>query len=154
MKPMDRAKSMFTVNPSDFNRPRDYEGIIKKFGLDDPIHIQYWNWMVGEYNSYTGEIKGGILRGNLGWSQIGRSPVAEVIVKRLPATTELILWSILPMIGLGIWMGIKAALNPAFENFSDYGLVDSRIRFWLGGHVLFLLQIPFVPTGKTFTSIY
>lgn len=143
---MDRAKAMFTVNPSDFNRPRDYEGIIKKFGLDDPIHIQYWNWMVGEYNSYTGEIKGGILRGNLGWSQIGRSPVAEVIINRLPATTELILWSILPMIGLGIWMGVKAALN--HNKFVDQLLRISAITGWSIPAFVFGLVVMFYFSSK------
>jgi peptide/nickel transport system permease protein len=128
MNPMDRAKALFQVVPSDFNRPRDYEGLIQKFGLDDPVHIQYWNWMVGTYDTYTGEIKGGILRGNLGWSQIGRSPVAEVIVKRLPATTELVLWSILPMIGVGVWMGIRAALN--HNKFVDQLLRISAITGW------------------------
>jgi peptide/nickel transport system permease protein len=146
MKPMDRAKAMFPIPPSDFNRPRDYEGIIKKFGLDDPMHIQYWNWMVGTEDDYTGEIKGGILRGNLGWSQIGRRPVAEVIVKQLPATTELVLWSILPMIGLGLWMGVKAALN--HNKFVDQLLRISAITAWSVPAFVFGLFVMFYFTSK------
>ena len=55
------------------------DAIIKKYGLDDPLHIQYWNWMVGKTDPDTGEIKGGILRGDLGWSKTGKSTVVEVI---------------------------------------------------------------------------
>ena len=80
------------------------------------IHIQYWNWMVGKEDSDTGEIEGGVLRGDLGWSKTGKSPVSEVIGRRLPATAELALWSAVPLIGLAVWMGIQAAFtNPSMK---------------------------------------
>lgn len=87
------------------------EGIIKKYGLDDPIPVQYWYWMIGRTDEVTGEIKGGILRGDLGWSKVGKSPVIEVIGRRLPATAELAIWASIPMIGIGIWLGVVSAVN-------------------------------------------
>jgi peptide/nickel transport system permease protein len=87
------------------------EGIIEKYGLNDPIPVQYWYWMVGRKDADTGEVKGGILRGDLGWSKVGKSPVIEVIGRRLPATAELALWAAVPLIGLSVWMGIVAAVN-------------------------------------------
>jgi peptide/nickel transport system permease protein len=87
------------------------EGIVKKYGLDDPIHIQYWHWLVGREDSDTGKIEGGILRGSLGWSKTGKSWVLEVIARRLPATAELALWASIPMVSIGIWFGITAAVN-------------------------------------------
>jgi peptide/nickel transport system permease protein len=87
------------------------DDLIVKYGLDDPIYLQYWYWMVGKKDAQTGEIQGGILRGDLGWSKVGRSSVGEVIGRRLPATAELTLWSIVPLIGLSIWMGVVAAVN-------------------------------------------
>ena len=82
------------------------EAIIEKYGLDDPIYIQYYHWMVGRKDSDTGQVQGGVLRGDLGFSQTGASSVAEVIGRRLPATAELAIWAAVPMIGIGIWMGI------------------------------------------------
>jgi len=37
--------------------------------------------------------------------------VIDVLIRRLPATLELALWSMIPVIGFGIWIGVKAALN-------------------------------------------
>jgi peptide/nickel transport system permease protein len=85
--------------------------LIEKYGLDDPIPAQYWNWMVGRKDPDTGEVRGGVLRGDLGFSQTGRSSVAEVIGRRLPATVELALWSAVPMIGIGIWLGVLSAIH-------------------------------------------
>lgn len=87
------------------------DNIIKKYGLDDPIPLQYWYWMVGRKDEQTGEIKGGVLRGNLGFSKVGKGPVAKVIARRLPATAELALWSAIPMIGIGIWLGVLSAVH-------------------------------------------
>ena len=85
--------------------------LIEKYGLDDPIPLQYWNWMVGRKDPDTGQVRGGVLRGDLGFSQTGRSSVAEVIGRRLPATIELALWSAVPMIGIGIWLGVLSAIH-------------------------------------------
>jgi len=87
------------------------DGIIAKYGLDDPVHIQYWRWMVGRRDDVTGEITGGVLRGDLGFSKVGKSPVVQVIARRLPATAELALWAALPMIGIGVWLGVLSAVH-------------------------------------------
>jgi len=87
------------------------EGVIKKYGLDDPVPVQYWFGMIGRKDTDTGEIKGGVLRGDLGWSKVGKGTVAEVIGRRLPATAELALWASIPMIGIGIWFGVLSAVN-------------------------------------------
>ncbi len=87
------------------------DAIIRRYGLDKPFYVQYWNWLVGVEDGATGERVGGVLRGDLGYSRTGREPVIDALVRRLPATMELALWSMIPVIGFGIWLGIKAALN-------------------------------------------
>jgi peptide/nickel transport system permease protein len=87
------------------------DDIIEKYGLNDPWYQQYWYWMVGRTDPDTGEIKGGILRGDLGWSKVGKSSVMDVIKRRLPATAELALWAAVPLIGLSVWMGVLAAVH-------------------------------------------
>ena len=85
--------------------------VIAKYGLDDPVYIQYWHWLTGRVDPVTGEKVGGVLRGDLGFSRTGREPVIDMLKRRLPATIELALWAFLPVIGVGIWFGIAAALN-------------------------------------------
>jgi ABC-type dipeptide/oligopeptide/nickel transport system permease component len=90
---------------------RQVEAIIRRYGLDKPFYVQYWNWMVGTVDGDTGERVGGVLRGDLGFSRTGREPVLDVLIRRLPATLELALLSMIPVIGFGVWLGVKSALN-------------------------------------------
>ncbi|MEA3345691.1 MAG: ABC transporter permease [Chloroflexota bacterium] len=85
--------------------------IIKKYGLNDPIYQQYWRWLVGRRDEETGELHGGILRGNFGWSHTAQMPVMEAILHKLSVTAELALWSFGPILGLGIWLGAQAAVH-------------------------------------------
>lgn len=87
------------------------QAIINRYGLDDPFLVQYWRWLVGRTDPVTGEKVGGILRGDFGFSRTGREPVIDLVKRRFPATLELALLSIIPIIGLGIWLGIISALN-------------------------------------------
>ena len=87
------------------------QAVINRYGLDDPLPVQYFGWMVGRIDPETGERIGGVLRGDLGYSRTGREPVIDLLKRRLPATLELALWSIVPVIGVGVWFGIVAALN-------------------------------------------
>jgi peptide/nickel transport system permease protein len=87
------------------------EGIIRRYGLDDPFFVQYWRWLVGRVDPVTGEMVGGVLRGDLGYSTTGREPVIDLLKRRMPATIELALWSIIPVVGVGIWLGMQAALH-------------------------------------------
>jgi peptide/nickel transport system permease protein len=73
--------------------------IIEKYGLDQPIHIQYVRWM------------GNLLRGDLGWSRTAQRPVLEALAHYFPATVELALWAIIPVIFVGIWLGILSAIH-------------------------------------------
>ncbi|GJM40017.1 MAG: peptide ABC transporter permease [Ardenticatenaceae bacterium] len=87
------------------------DAIIRRYGLDEPVPVQYWNWMTGQIDPETGERIGGVLRGDLGFSRTGREPVVDMLKRRFPATLELALWSMIPIIAGGIWMGIQAALH-------------------------------------------
>ena len=91
------------------------DSLARKYGLDDPIYIQYWHWLVGREvdDPNTGEkvISGGILRGDFGYSRSGSDTIGNIIKRRFPATVELTLWAIVPIVVVGIWMGIRAAVN-------------------------------------------
>ncbi len=87
------------------------DSVIKRYGLEDPFLVQYYHWMVGRKDLDTGELTGGILRGDFGYSRSGNTTVAELIERRFPATVELVLYSIIPVIGIGVWLGIISAVN-------------------------------------------
>lgn len=78
---------------------RNIPAIIEQYGLTDPWYLQYGRWL------------GQVVQGNLGYSRITSEPVLTTIQRRFPATLELALFAILPVIGLGIWFGTAAALN-------------------------------------------
>jgi len=96
------------------------ERIVKKYGLDDPIHIQYWRWLVGKRDPETGELDGGILWGDFGWSQTAQMPVMQAIKEKFPGSAELALWSAIPMLTIGIYLGVQSAVH--HNKFVDHVL--------------------------------
>jgi peptide/nickel transport system permease protein len=90
---------------------RVLEGVIRRYGLDQPIYVQYWKWLVGTRDPSTGEIAGGILRGDFGYSRTASEPVADIIKRRFPATIELTLWSVVPVVAGGVILGVISAVN-------------------------------------------
>ena len=87
------------------------QAIIERYGLDEPFPVQYWNWLVGRKDPVTGKVVGGVLRGDLGFSRTGREPVIDLLLRKLPATMELAIWSMIPIVIIGVLLGIVAALN-------------------------------------------
>ncbi len=130
------------------------DGIIVKYGLDDPAPVQYWYWLVGRKDSDTGELRGGVLRGNLGWSKTGKGDVAEVIGRRLPATVELALWAGIPMILIGIWLGVVSAINhnrlmdQVLRVFSIIGYSIPVFVFGLLVLIIFYAKLGWFPPGR------
>jgi len=66
---------------------------------------------VGRKDAVSGERVGGILRGEFGYSRTGNQPVVDLLKRRFPATVELTMYTILPIIGIGVYLGIIAAVN-------------------------------------------
>ncbi|MBN2548731.1 MAG: ABC transporter permease [Anaerolineales bacterium] len=87
------------------------DGIIRRYGLADPIPVQYWHWLVGRWDPVDKKTVGGILRGDFGYSRSASQPVAQLLARRFPATVELALYTVIPIILLGVSLGIIAAVN-------------------------------------------
>ena len=116
LSPVERSALYITTTP---HNDAAIDSIIQKYGLSDPFYVQYWHWLVGVKDPVTGKISGGVLRGDLGYSRTGRLPVSQLITQRLPVTLEITLWSIIPIIGGGIFLGVIAAIN--HNNLIDQG---------------------------------
>lgn len=104
--------------------PAVVAAIREQFGLNQPIWIQYFNYV------------GQALQGNFGVSTRDRIPVAEILLQRLPITLELAGLAILVGVLIGLTAGIVSAVKRG--SFADYaanvfGLIGLSVpHFWLG----------------------
>ncbi len=128
--------------------------IIVMYGLDKPFYVQYGKWLIGTVDPVSGKRVGGVLRGDMGYSRTGTQDVSALIAQRLPATVELALWAIVPIIGVGIWMGIKAAMNhnkiqdQAARIFAIIGYSFPTFVFGLLVLMIFYAKLGWFPPGR------
>ncbi len=72
--------------------------MIEQYGLNDPSYIQYGRWI------------GGVLSGNLGWSETARQPVSTALMSLFPATLELVVLAFVPCLLLAVFLGSRAGI--------------------------------------------
>lgn len=113
--------------------PQAVAAITKKFGLDQPLPVQYASWL------------GHAVQGDFGVSHRTGLSVGATILDRLPVTLELALLSILVGLAIGIPAGVIAAVRRG--SVADYAsgllaLVGLSIpHFWLGLLMILLLAV-------------
>ena len=139
LSPVERAALYVTSVP----RTADaINQIIQKYGLNQPFYQQYWRWLDG------------ILHGNLGWSKTAQMPVIQAIKLYFPATLELALWSFVPIIVGGTWLGIQAAIHHdtfidhAARVFSIVGYSFPTFVFGLLMLMIFYANLQWFPPGR------
>lgn len=143
--------------------PTSIEAMRRQLGLDQPPIVQYAYWLIG--NDWTlidrdgdgiGETPGtrqGLLRGDLGQSIKFKQPVLNLILERIPATLQLSLAALMIGYGMGILLGLLAAVY-------HRTWIDSTIRiitvvgnampvFWLGLIliIIFSVKLGMLPMG-------
>jgi ABC-type dipeptide/oligopeptide/nickel transport system permease component len=92
----ERRAAAYVNSPQ---QAKDIPKIIKQFGLDDPIYIQYFRWMKQ------------ILQGNLGWSVVASRPVWEAFWNYFPVTLEMNLFAAPIVLFFGIWLGTLSGIH-------------------------------------------
>ena len=133
---------------------RAVQGVITQYGLDKPLYVQYWKWMFGVTDPKTGARKGGILYGDFGYSRVASQPVADLIKNRFPNTLDLTLWAIAPVILVGIWLGVQAAvhqnglIDQAARMFSIVGTSFPSFVFGLLVLMIFYANLRWFPPGR------
>lgn len=133
----------------------------RQLGLDQSPLTQYLYWLIG--NDWTlvdvdgdgvGETPGeryGLLRGDLGVSIKQKKPVIDLIFSRIPATIRLGMSALLFGYGIGILLGVLAAvfhrtwIDQAIRIVSVIG--NAVPAFWLGLLliILFGVQLKILP---------
>jgi peptide/nickel transport system permease protein len=133
---------------------RAVQGAIIKYGLDKPLYVQYWKWLVGVTDDKTGERRGGILFGDFGYSRVASQPVADLIKSRFPNTLDLTIWAIGPVILVGIWLGVQAAvhqngiIDQVARMFSIIGTSFPTFVFGLLVLMIFYANLQWFPPGR------
>src|SRR5687767_4266813 len=133
---------------------KQIEGLIRRYGFDQPLYIQYWRWLVGTKDPVTGGRNGGILFGDFGYSRTGSEPVARMIENRFPNTLDLTIWAVAPVILVGIWMGVQAAvhhnglIDQAARVFSIVGTSFPTFVFGLLVLMIFYANLQWFPPGR------
>lgn len=130
------------------------EGAIKQYGLDQPLYVQYWRWLTGVVDQRTGVRRGGILYGDFGYSRVASQPVADLIKTRFPNTLDLTIWAVAPVILIGIWLGVQAAvhqngiIDQAARMFSIVGTSFPTFVFGLLVLMIFYANLQWFPPGR------
>lgn len=119
--------------------PNDvYMRVYHELGLDKPLLVQYWNYLTK------------IVSGDFGISVITARPVFSDLLHVFPATLELSTVAIVLGIGIGVPLGVMAAINQGrrLDHFARLvGLVGySMPIFWLGiiGLLVFYARLDWV----------
>jgi peptide/nickel transport system permease protein len=118
------------VSERQANNPEVRATLERRWGLDRPLPVQYLYYV------------GNLLKGDLGESISKRTPVAQELRHRVPATIELVLFAMAFAIVVGVPLGIVSALN--HDRWPDHvarfiTLIGTSIPvFWLGLLLLYL----------------
>ena len=129
--PGDPVQIMFAQSQG--STPEQIEQVRINLGLDQPIYIQYLN--------YINQLS----EGDLGKTIRGGQPVLEVIFQRLPNTILLATSAMMIAILLGVPLGFLAAYNKG--TISDTFIMILAIsgismpHFWLGLILLFIFAV-------------
>jgi peptide/nickel transport system permease protein len=113
--------------------PTALAAIRDKYGLDEPVPVQYVRWL------------GHVVQGDFGTSTRTGLSVGETILDRLPVTLELAFLSLLIAIAIGLSLGMLAAVRRG--SLADYlgstaALVGlSGPHFWLGLMLILIFSI-------------
>ncbi|MDJ0676024.1 MAG: ABC transporter permease [Calothrix sp. MO_167.B42] len=101
----------FALNPSITAEVR--ENIRKSFGLDQPIYIRYFKWIIA------------FVRGDMGYSFTSRSAVSTLILQRLPTT----LWVVGSAYIIGSVLAVPLGVASALKRNSNFDRVLTTLVF-------------------------
>lgn len=124
--------------------PESLEKMRDTLGLNESLPMQFWIYVSG------------LAHGDLGTSWQSSRPVLDDMLDRFPATLELVTFSLLLAISIGMPLGIATAMRPSgvIAKITDiYGLIAGAVPdFWLGLVLIFIfysvLQIVPAPLGR------
>ncbi len=128
--------------------PEVIELLRQKYGLDQPIHIQYVKWVAN------------VARGDLGESFRHRRPVSHLLAEAIPYTLQLTILAIVLDALVGISLGIISAVKQysALDKAVTLGslIIYAIPGFWLALMLVlvFSVNLGWFPTSQTRSMDY
>lgn len=140
----DPLRELVGVSVSEAER----EKLRDDLGLNDPFLVQY------------GRFAANALQGDLGTSYFFKEPALEVILKKLPATLELVFGATLIIVVLSVPLGVYSAIKPgsllsrAVMGLSIVGISIPVFLTAIGLIYLFSIELGWMPSyGRGETSM-
>ena len=143
--PGDYVTSYVAVRESrgEMVEPELVDALRASFGLDRPIHVQYWRWLTN------------LVQGRLGYAMQLKEPVTQVIAARLPASISISLFSLIIVYVIGVPIGILSATRQysaadyVFTVIGFLGVATPNFLF-----ALVMLWLLFLWTGNVAVGLY
>jgi len=118
---MNAGDPLATLGGRKVTRSEDRKRLARQLGLDQPIYIQYFYWLIGnDWQTFDLDFDGvpetpgrrhGVLRGDFGTSLIEKRPVIEIVWERLPNTLLLMgAYEVVVIVG-ALLVGVYSALR-------------------------------------------
>lgn len=123
--------------------PELIESLRARYGLGEPIYVQYWRWASN------------FVQGKLGYSMIYREPVLDIVMQRLPASFTITLFSLVLVYLIGVPIGILSATkqySAADYTFTVVGFLGVATPNFL--FALVMLWLLFIWTGNVAMGLY
>ncbi|KAA3381974.1 ABC transporter permease, partial [Akkermansia muciniphila] len=138
--PLDMLLQNPYITPEEIERKRI------EFGLDQPVIIQYFNWLKM------------LFQGNLGFSYRANLPVLDMILERLGPTLLLTFTATIFSVLIAVPLGIMSAYKPySLWDYASSGLsfIGSATPNFFAGMILiylFAVQLKILPIGGMYDS--
>ncbi|STR44600.1 ABC transporter permease subunit [Iodobacter fluviatilis] len=113
--------------------PEFYRQALVRLGLDQPLYMQYWNYLLK------------VLQGDLGQSLVSHEPVIKDFWALFPATLELSICAMLLASVFGLIIGMIAAIRRG--SWIDHTVMGAALTgysmpvFWLGLQLIMLFSV-------------
>ncbi len=122
-----------TVLAGEDRSPETIAAIRERFGLDQPLPVQYVRWL------------GNALQGDLGTSMRFNQPVVSLVLSKLPVTFQLATMALVIAILLGVTAGVFAAVYEGTAVDQTLTIVSvagfSVPNFWLGILLIMVVSV-------------
>jgi peptide/nickel transport system permease protein len=128
--------------------PDEVAEIEERYGLDEPLPVQYLTWA------------GGMLTGDWGWSGVAAAPVRQVFPNKLGATLELAVAAGIIAVAMGIRLGTyggsrRDRLPDHFTRvFSISGAAMPTFWFGILMLIVFWVGLGWAPIGRSDANVF
>jgi peptide/nickel transport system permease protein len=130
------ASMRVSVYITDIKQAKEWRSVAQNYGLFEPVYVQFYYWL-----------KALFIDRNLGVDSTGLN-VFDAIMKRLPATVEIVMYAAPIIIFIGLTLGVRAGANkdkPIDQASRILAIMGTSLpSFWFG---IVLLSIFYAGLG-------